>query len=83
MDSTAREDLGNYDECLAIEHYYDKGRILGKYCYMGVWIPDIVDLANLQVRFLFGEIVIINNFSFYRFCVINKHILQLNIFSEV
>lgn len=44
--------MGNYDECLAIDHQYDKGRILGKYCYSGLLIPDI-DPNNYLVRILY------------------------------
>lgn len=46
-----RLDYGDYDECMEIDHKYDKGRILGKYCFAGLLIPDPTDLNNANVSF--------------------------------
>ncbi|KAJ8953090.1 hypothetical protein NQ318_013432 [Aromia moschata] len=35
-----RWSYGNFDQCLAIDHEDDEGRILGKHCAVGLTIPD-------------------------------------------
>nr|CAI5833622.1 unnamed protein product [Callosobruchus analis] len=42
----SRFDLGNFDECVAIDYDYTKGRILGKYCAAGLVIPDLKNITN-------------------------------------
>ncbi|XP_018573259.1 nose resistant to fluoxetine protein 6 [Anoplophora glabripennis] len=34
---------GNFDQCLTVDHTYEGGRILGKYCTVGLVIPDVND----------------------------------------
>lgn len=48
MDS-GRMKLGNYDECIEIDHSINSIRILGKYCLAGLVIPDITNITNIDV----------------------------------
>ncbi|CAH1100582.1 unnamed protein product [Psylliodes chrysocephalus] len=47
MDS-GRMKLGNYDECIEIDHSINSIRILGKYCLAGLVIPDITNITNID-----------------------------------
>ncbi|XP_074037732.1 nose resistant to fluoxetine protein 6 isoform X2 [Leptinotarsa decemlineata] len=53
MATSVRGDYGNFDECVKIDHKYSRGRILGKYCYPGLVIPDLTDLNNTDLNKFF------------------------------
>lgn len=36
----SKMDLGNFDQCMAINHSYEGGRILGEYCREGLVVPE-------------------------------------------
>ncbi|CAH2015873.1 unnamed protein product [Acanthoscelides obtectus] len=42
----SRLDLGNFDECVLIEHDYSKGKIRGKYCTAGLIVPDLKNVSD-------------------------------------
>ncbi|XP_074037748.1 nose resistant to fluoxetine protein 6 isoform X2 [Leptinotarsa decemlineata] len=46
---SGRVELGNFDECMSIEHTYEGGRILGKYCLSGLFMPDFDNLYNIEL----------------------------------
>ncbi|KAG5896564.1 hypothetical protein JTB14_010393 [Gonioctena quinquepunctata] len=46
---SGRIELGNFDECLSIEYPYDGGRILGKYCLAGLFIPDPENVTRIDL----------------------------------
>lgn len=37
----SRYDLGNFDECVDIDHEYQDGRMMGKYCPYALVLPDL------------------------------------------
>ncbi|XP_018572971.1 nose resistant to fluoxetine protein 6-like [Anoplophora glabripennis] len=39
----SKTDLGNFDQCLSIDHSYEGGRILGEHCMEGLVVPDPSD----------------------------------------
>lgn len=55
----SRFDYGDYDECMEIDHKYDKGRILGKYCLQGLLIPDPTNTYNFDVSFLYFDLFVV------------------------
>lgn len=48
--SSAR-DYGQYDQCVAIDHNYNGGRILGKHCTFGFIIADVLHYPVTTVSF--------------------------------
>lgn len=43
-------DLGNFDQCLKIDHIYKDGRILGEHCTKALITPNILkDIYNPDV----------------------------------
>ncbi|CAG9820109.1 unnamed protein product, partial [Phaedon cochleariae] len=49
MDYATRTVMGNYDECMTINHHDNGTRILGKYCISGMLIPDLKNISNLNL----------------------------------
>ncbi|CAG9820126.1 unnamed protein product [Phaedon cochleariae] len=43
---STRLDWGNFDQCMAIDHNFEGGRILGKYCLSGLIIPDFTNATS-------------------------------------
>ncbi|CAG9831214.1 unnamed protein product [Diabrotica balteata] len=44
-----RTELGDFDRCLAIDSTIDEIKILGKYCYAGLVLPDFADISNISI----------------------------------
>lgn len=71
-------DLGNYDECLAIEYEYKNASLIGKYCGLGVIITipkdklpiDILRAKVLSVSFIINHLLIDFLFVFGRVSIL-------------
>ncbi|XP_056648669.1 nose resistant to fluoxetine protein 6-like [Diorhabda sublineata] len=49
IQDTGRVELGNFEQCLAIDYKNDEVKILGKYCYAGLVIPDVTNITNTDL----------------------------------
>lgn len=47
MNFSSKLELGNFDECINIDYTGSEGRVLGRYCAMGLIIPTSFNLSDL------------------------------------
>lgn len=62
-------DLGNFDQCLTVDHVYEGGRILGEHCTKGLIAPNILeDIYDADVSIITKRLKFINNLNLIRIC---------------